>query len=133
MENYYELEKCVLDCILAKPELMEQNELKDEYFIKYKRLWIFMKSFYEQFKCFDLTAVKTICTNKGMFVHYLSSVQDNDCKYIRFKLYQKLLIDLYNQNKQDQAIIETIYKLANDLYVHNINLETFKESLNKIY
>ena len=92
-----------------------------------------MKSFYKQFKCFDLMAMKTICTNKGMFIHYLSSVQDNDCKYIRFELYQKLLIDLYNQNKQDQAIIETIYKLANDLYVHNINLETFKESLNKIY
>lgn len=92
-----------------------------------------MKSFYKQFKCFDLTAMKTICTNKGMFIHYLSSVQDNDCKYIRFELYQKLLIDLYNQNKQDQATIETIYKLANDLYVHNINLETFKESLSKIY
>lgn len=133
MEEYYELEKCVLDCLLNKPELMEHNELKDEYFIKYKRLWVFMKSFYKQFKCFDLIAMKTICTNKGMFVHYLSSVQDNDCKYIRFELYQKLLIDLYNQNKQDQAIIETIYKLANDLYVHNINLETFKESLNKIY
>lgn len=133
MEEYYELEKCVLDCILAKPELMEQNELKDEYFIKYKRLWIFMKSFYKQFKCFDLTAMKNICTNKGMFVHYLSNVQDNDCKYIRFGLYQKLLINLYNQNKQDQAIIETIYELATDLYVHNINLETFKESLNNIY
>ena len=133
MEEYYELEKCVLDCILAKSELMENNMLKDEYFIKYKRLWVFMKSFYEQYKCFDLTAMKTICTNKGMFIYYLSSVQDNDCKYVRFELYQKLLIDLYNQNKQDQAIIETIYKLANDLYVHNINLETFKESLNKIY
>lgn len=132
MEEYYELEKCVLSCLLAKPELMEQNELKDEYFIKYKRLWIFMKSFYERFKTFDKVVMKDICTNKNMMVNYLVSIEDNEGKYVRFNLYKQRLIDSFNENKKDKAIIEVIYKLANDLYVRNINLKQFKEDLTKI-
>ena len=46
MNRYNDLELSILSCIVQKPELMEQVILDDKYFVKHKKIWLFLKSFY---------------------------------------------------------------------------------------
>ena len=64
MNKYNDLEISLLSCILIKPELMEEVVLDDKYFVKTKRIWLFMKSFYKKFGTFDLTLMCSVVKEK---------------------------------------------------------------------
>lgn len=133
MNEYTDLESCILSCLLQKPELMDKVILDDKYFIKHKKIWLFMKAFYNKFHNFDLVLMATICKEKYTIVEYIGYLLDKEPTPSRFNEYQKQLIDLYEENKKEKWIIEKIYSLANDLYVRSITSNEFKIKLDDIY
>ena len=133
MNKYNDLELSILSCLLYKPELMEQIIVEDKHFIKHKKIWLFMKSFYDKFHNFDLTLMYSVCKDKYRIVEYIKWLLEQDILFINFNDYQKQLIDLYEENKKEKWIIEKIYSLANDLYVRNITSNEFKIKLDDIY
>lgn len=128
-----DLEMNVMSCLLLKPELMEKIILEDKHFVKHQRLWQFMKAFYNKFKTFDVQLMYSVCKDKWHIVNYMVILIDIEVTTHNFNLYQKQLIDLYEERKKDKFIIENVYKLANELYVRNISVEEFKNQTQKIY
>ena len=133
MNKYNDLELSILSCLLYKPELMEQIIVEDKHFIKHKKIWLFMKSFYDKFHNFDLTLMYSVCKDKYRIVEYIKWLLEQEIHISRFNDYQKQLIDLYKENKKEKWIIEKIYSLANDLYVRSIDSNEFKNKLEDIY
>lgn len=133
MKDYYDLEKTVISCLFEEPKLMERLELEDKHFIRYQRLWVFMKSFYKKFKTFDMELMKSVCqrNKRSELVNYICKTFDNDGHYVRFDLYQRQLKELYEEKVEEKIIIEKIFELANDLYVKNIDLKKFFEEISK--
>ena len=132
-EQYYNLELSIMSCLLQRPELMENVFLEDKHFIKYRALWLYMKSFYEKFKTFDLVLMTSVSTNKTKFINYIVELLELEPAPSLFGEYQKTLIELYNQNKKEKEMIDNIYKLVNDLYFKKINLDDFKKELDDLY
>lgn len=133
MNEYNDLELSILSCLLQKPNLMNELILEDKHFVKYQRLWQFMKAFYEKFKTFDITLMYSVCKNKYQITSFIVALVEAEPLVSLFNTYQKQLIDLYEEKKKDKIMIETIYKLANDLYVRNITLDKFKNEIERIY
>ena len=131
--NYTDLEISILSCLLQKPELMENTILEDKYFVKHKKIWLFMKAFYNKFKNFDITLMLSISKNKYRMSEYICWLVEQEPAPSLFKQYEKQLIDLYNETKKDKWIIEKVYELANDLYVRNIKTNEYIEKINDIY
>ena len=131
--NYVDLEISILSCLLRKPELMENTVLEDKYFIKHKKIWLFMKAFYNKFKNFDITLMMSISKNKYRMSEYICWLVEQEPALSLFKQYEKQLIDLYNESKKDKWIIEKVYELSNDLYVRNITTKDFKNKVVAIY
>lgn len=131
--NYVDLEISILSCLLQKPELMENTILEDKYFVKHKKIWLFMKAFYKRFKNFDITLMMSISKNKYRMSEYICWLVEQEPAPSLFKQYEKQLIDLYNETKKDKWIIEKTYELANDLYVRNIKTNEYIEKINDIY
>ena len=131
--NYTDLEISILSCLLRKPELMENTILEDKYFIKHKKIWLFMKAFYNKFKNFDITLMMSISKNKYRMSEYICWLVEQEPVVNNFKQYEKQLIDLYNESKKDKWIIEKVYELSNDLYVRNITTKDFKNKIVAIY
>lgn len=63
-KEYAEMELNVLTCLILEPELMSKMFLDEKYFITYKRLWKYMKSFYEKYKTFDIGLMCSLCGAK---------------------------------------------------------------------
>lgn len=133
MNRYNDLELSILSCIVQKPELMEQVILDDKYFVKHKKIWLFLKSFYNKFHNFDLTLMYSICKDKYRIVQYIMWLIEQDPDIRLFNEYQKQLIDLYNESKKEKWITEKIYALANELWVKNINTNEFKNKIENVY
>lgn len=133
MNKYNDLELSILSCIVQKPELMEQVILDDKYFIKHKKIWLFLKSFYNKFHNFDLTLMYSICKDKYRIVEYIMWLMEKEPRLFLFNDYQKQLIKLYDELEKEKYIIEKIYSLANDLYVRSITSDEFKIKLDDIY
>ena len=133
MQQYYDLEISILSCLLQKPKLMEELKLEDKHFIKYKKIWQFMKSFYKKFENFDLTLMFSVCKNKYHLMTYIEFIVKSEPRMSLFNDYQDRLIELFNQNQKEKWIINKIYELSNDLYVNLINLEEFNLKLSEIY
>ena len=133
MEKYYNLEISVLSCILQKPELMEKTKLNEVHFTKHRKMWLFMKSFYEKFKMFDLVVMYKIINNKYHFVEYMKWIVEVEPSPALFELYEEQLIQAYEQKKQDKWLIEKIYCLTNDLMVGNVELLNFREKVNQLF
>ena len=131
--NYTDLEISILSCLLQKPELMENTILEDKYFIKHKKIWLFMKAFYKRFKNFDITLMLSISKNKYRMSEYICWLVEQEPTPSLFKQYEKQLIDLYNESKKDEWIINKVYELANDLYVRSITTNEFKRKVVTIY
>jgi hypothetical protein len=55
-----------------------------------------------------------------------------DTEINNFDLYQRRLIEQYEELKKDKWIIDNIYKVANDLYVRNISVDAFRNKVNEI-
>lgn len=133
----YGMEFYILSCIVISPELINNVFLEDKFFVEHKRLWIFMKAFYEKFKTFDTKLMRTVCKDKFQMSNYIQMMAD--CGPIHkptveeFNKYQERLKEMYYESKKDVWIIEKIYELSNRLYARSITLEEFKSGLNDIY
>ena len=133
MNKYNNLEISILSCILQKPSLMEDTILEDKYFIKNKKLWLFMKAFYKKFKTFDITLMCSVCKNEYKLMDYIIWLLDVEPAPSVFKHYEQQLIDLYNESKKERWIIDRVYSLASELYIKNITISEFNDELNQIY
>lgn len=133
MNKYNDLELSILSCIVQKPELMDQVILDDKYFVKHKKIWLFMKSFYNKFHNFDFALMYSICKDKYRIVEYIMWLMEKEPRLFLFNDYQKQLMELYDELEKEKYIIEKIYSLANDLYVRSITSDEFKIKLNDIY
>jgi hypothetical protein len=111
---------------------MKKSILEDKHFIKYKQMWLFMKSFYEKFKTFDIELMANVATNKYKMMDYVILLIEREPAPSLFDIYQKTLIELYNQRKEEKEMIEKIYKLSNDLYFKKISPQDFKKEVNQI-
>ena len=133
MDKYSDLELSILSCILQKPELIKNNRLDDKYFIKHKKIWLFMKSFYKKFNNFDLTLMMAVSKNKHRMIEYIIWLIDKEPTTKMFDLYIDELIEEYKELEQNKYIREKIYELATDLYLKNIDVKDFKKRCNEIY
>lgn len=131
--KYYNLECCILSCILIKPELINKIIIKDTDFKNFNNLFTFMKSFYSKFKTFDINLMYSVISNKYQFTEYITQLIELDCDINNFELYQQQLIDLINFDEKEQWKIEKIYQLSNDLVVHKINTIEFGKKVNEVY
>lgn len=133
MYKYNDLEMIILSCFLQRPELMKETILEDKYFIKNKNVWLFMKSVYKKFGTIDIALMSSVVNNKYKLIDYIQWLLDVEPTPSRFKIYEKQLIDLYNETRKDKWIIEKVFQEANDLYARNINVNKFKERIEEIY
>lgn len=132
IDNIGDLELNVMSCLLIHPELMNKVILEDKHFGKYKRLWSFMKSFYNKFHTFDVQLMYSVCKDKWHIVNYMQWMLELEPTAGNFDLYQQQIIEKYNQSEKEKIIKETILKLSNDLLVGNINTNDFKEKIFKV-
>ena len=133
MNKCNDLELTILSCLLQKPELMNNLIVEDKHFQKRKKIWLFMKSFYNKFGNFDLSLMYSICKNKYRIIEYILWILEKDAYTSRFEEYQKQLIEMYEETKKEKYISEKIFEAANDLYVKKISLNEFENELKKIY
>ena len=133
VNKYTDLEISVLSLLLQKPDLMKKTRLENKYFIKHKKIWIFMNEFYKRFGNFDLTLMMAVSKNKYRMVEYIVWLIDQEASPSLFKVYEQQLIDEYNQTKKNKYVIEKVYELANSLYVGNITLTDFNKNLSDLY
>ena len=132
MNKYNNLEMSILSCILLKPELMEQVIFEDKHIVSKQRLWQFMKAFYNRYKTFDIQLMYSICKDKWQIVQNIIQLLEYEPSPSLFDTYQKQLIDLYNEGKENKIRIDKVYKPANELYVRNITIEEFKKRINEV-
>lgn len=132
MDNYNNLEMSILSCILLKPELMDKIIFEDKHIVSRQRLWQFMKAFYERYKTFDIQLMYSICKDKWQIVENIVQLLEYEPSTSLFNIYQKQLIDLYNEGKENKIKIDKVYKLANELYVRKITIDDFKKEVEKL-
>ena len=128
-----DLEFSILSCILLKPELMEKVILEDKHFKRTQRMWQFMKSFYAKFHTFDINLAYSVCKSKYQIVEWMTLLLEIEPIPSMFEVYQKQLLELYNENEKDKYIIDKIFPLANDLLIRKISTNEFKEKVEEIY
>lgn len=134
MNKYSDMELNILTCIFEKPQLIEQLKIDDEkYIIKHKRIWKFMKAFYEKYKCFDTSLMCSVCKQRWQVMEYINIFNDTLVFTNRFDLYQQQLVELYNEGKKEKWIINKIDDLTNMLILRKISTEEYRSKLNTIY
>lgn len=135
MNKYYDLELNILCCLLLEPSLMDSLIIEDKHFVKYQRIWQFMKSFYDKYKTFNTVLMYNICSEKWQLLKYIEMILDTkeiDSHTSCFDLYQKRLIELYEESKKEKWIKQQIFEVANDLYVGNLELCDFQSKIDEI-
>lgn len=106
--------------------------LEDKHFVRHQRIFKFMKTFYEKYKTFDIQLMFAICKDKYQIIEYLQMLVCNDVEIENFEKYQKMILELIEENKKDKWVIEKIYNLANELYIRKINCADFDMNYKKI-
>ncbi len=127
-----DLEMTVLSVLLNHPELMKETILKDEDFVKYKKMWYFMKTFYQKFGTFDLPLMFNMIGNKHHLMEMVMAMLDVEYTSGNFKKYEEQLISLRNQNKQEKWMRDRIFYYANELINENISIDKFKAKIDDI-
>lgn len=133
MYNYGELELLVLSCIWIKPQLLDTTKLEEKHFINNKKIFIFMKSFYNKFGFFDTELMCRKVDDRYKFRDYFKVIASLEPTPHHFKMYESLLLELYNEAKEEKYLREKTYELAIDLYMKNITSKEFKEKLDNLY
>lgn len=131
MNKYNDLETSILSILLQKPNLMNNLIIDEKYFIKNKKIWLFMKSFYKRFGNFDLNLMYSVCKNKYHLMSYIEQLILSEPCVSLFEDYQKQLMKEYDELKKDKWIREKVYELANDYYMMNLSLNEFKKEIIK--
>lgn len=129
--GYNDLELGLLSCLIIHPEYMETTVLEEKYFKKYKNIWIYLKSFYDKFKTFDLTLMCSFSKNRDKTLNMVMGLMDCEVVCYNFKKYEQRLIDMYNQSKTDEAKIQRYYELASNVLFGNIDLATYEKEIRK--
>lgn len=132
MNKYYDLETSILCCFMLKPELMEVTKLEDKHFVKNQRMWQFMKSFYKKFGTFDITLMASVINDKYKLMRYVVDIFNTEPVPNRYEIYEKQLIDLYNEDEKEKWIIKRIQQETDNLWVRNINSQEFLLKINEI-
>lgn len=127
------LEMSIISCVLIKPDLMERIRFKDEYIKHYRNTWQFMKAFYKKFGNFDMQLMYSIIKNPVIIETLTAKFCNLDFSLGNFELYQDRLIEEYAETPKNLYIINTSYKLANDLLTRNISVTDFKEKIDELY
>lgn len=133
MKIYDSLELDILSCLIQKPGLMDKVKLEEKHFIKYKMLWVFLKAIYKKFGDFDLTIMTTVSQNKFKIIDYIILLIDREPAPSKFETYQNLLLELYQEKKRERFLKDKIYKLATELYIGELDLESFETKLKSGY
>lgn len=133
MNKYNDLECSILSCILMEPKLIETTILEDKHFINYQKIWLFMKSFYKKFKNFDFVLMCSVCKDKYKLMMYIKDILEMEPTTCNFKLYEKQLINLYEEEQKEKWLIKQIYILDCDLWTRNITCSEFKEKIEEKY
>ena len=133
IKEYYGIELSILSCLILKPELMSELILEDKHFIKYQRIWQYMKSFYNKYKTFDLQIMFAVCKNKYELMDYIEKLVINEVDVDNFNLYQNELLKSFEENKKERWIKNKVFVLANELINQNIDLKEFDLKYKKLY
>ena len=128
MEQYKELEEAILNCLIIKPELFKTTKLNEKHFKKHKRFYVFIKKFYDTFGNFDLSLLKSACSNPGEVMDYIADIINTTSVTGNFELYERRLLKLYDNFEE----IENIHKLEKRLYFREIDIDEFKKELKQI-
>ena len=132
MNKYTDLEMSIISCFLQQPDLIKKIDGKENYFIKHKKLILFLKAVYNKFGCFDINLMCNACKNEYKLMDYIEWLVQLEPVPSHIDLYLKQLEELRTELKKDKWIREKIYSLASELYVKNITFEDFKNKLNKL-
>lgn len=126
----YDLEKSIICCILQKNSLINELfiDLKCFESAKNKRLLLFLKEFYQEYKKLDLTLMMTKISNEREqeeFIDYYTKILEAEPSPSIFYEYQQELINRY----RDKLVKNEIKKYEN----HQLLLDELMENINKIY
>lgn len=133
MNKYNDLEMSIISCILQEPDLIKKIDNKEKYFIKHKKLILFLKAVYKKFGCFDLELLFNVCKTEYKLMYYIEWLIDLEPIPRHIDLYIQELEELRTELKKDKWIREKIYSLATELLVKNIDVEDFNLQLEEIY
>jgi hypothetical protein len=133
MNKYNDLEMSIISCILQEPKLIEKIITKENYFIKHKKLILFLKAVYNKFGCFDINLMCNACKNEYKLMDYIEWLVQLEPVPSHIDLYIQELEELRTESKKNKWIREKIYSLSTELYIKNITIEEFNDKLKKIY
>lgn len=132
----YGLEFYLLSCLIMWPELMPLIYIDDMYFKNHQKLWQFMKAFYFKYKTFNTALMRNVCADKYAISNYIEMIVD--CGPIHkptdfeIDIFQKQLVEDYNQSEKDKWLINKIYELANRLYVKELSIKEFEDKYQEL-
>lgn len=131
--KYKDLELQILSCFLLEPKLMDETILEDKHFVNSLKIWKFMKAFYKKFGNFDLVLMCSVASNKYKIMTYVTTLIELEPTPANFKMYEKQLLSLFNEQKKERYIINQIYDLSLELWLKSISTSEFKEKIEEIY
>lgn len=133
MYDYVEIELSLLSCFWLNPKLLEKTKLEEKHFIHYKRLFVLFQSFYKKFGNLNIELVCNVVKDQYKLMRYIKDIVEKEPLPNRFDMYQDLLLELYNESKEEKYLREKTYALATDLYMKNITSKEFKERIDNLY
>lgn len=132
MNKYNDLEMSIISCFLQQADLIKKIDGKEKYFIKHKKLILFLKAVYNKFGCFDINLMCNSCKNEYKLMDYIEWLVQLEPVPSHIDLYIQELEELRTELKKDKWIREKVYSLSTELYIKNITFEEFKNKINKI-
>lgn len=132
-EKQKNMELNIMCCVLMRPELMEQIEIEDREFTNFKRLWRFLKTFYNKFETFDIELMASVCNDKYQIIEYVQMILERQATTVNFKKYQKALLDLNHKKKLEDFFTDKAYEYVFELGTSTITSDEFIEKINELY
>ena len=133
MNKYNDLEMSIISCFIQRPELIKKIEGKEKYFIKHKKLILFLQAVYKKFGNYDLNILFEVCREEYKLLMYIECLAQLEPAPSNIDIYIKQLEELRIESEKEKWIREKIYSLASELYIKNITIQEFNDKLEKIY
>lgn len=133
MFDYGHIELSILSCFWLKPELLNETKLEEKHFKYGKKIFVLFKSFYKKFGNLDIESICHLVNDQYKFMDYMKVITQQEPTVANFKMYEDLLIDLYNEEDHERWLRSAAFSIANDFYTRNINSKEFKEQIDKLY
>ena len=133
MYDYGYLELLILGCMWADPKILERTKLENKHFKNNEKIFIFMKEFYKKFGFFDNAFMCQMAKDKYKYNEYFKIISQLEPTGSQYDKYESLLLELYNEAKEEKWLREKTFELANNLYMKNITCKQFKEQFDILY